>query len=129
MKILLDTCTFLWILLDDPKLPSRARELFADPENKVFMSSISAWEIAIKHSLGRLSLPQAPTEYIPTQRKHHQIEALSLDEESALAIDRLPDLHRDPFDRALVAQAITHGLTLLTPDPLVHQYPARCTWA
>ncbi|HEY0872656.1 MAG TPA: type II toxin-antitoxin system VapC family toxin [Vicinamibacterales bacterium] len=128
MKLLLDTCTFLWLITDAPELSAAARARFANPANEVFLSSASAWEIAIKWQRGRLPLPQQPGVFVPHQREAHGIAALAIDEESALHVTRLPDLHRDPFDRMLVSQAIVHGLVLLTPDPLVTQYPARTLW-
>ncbi len=69
MKILLDTCAFLWIITDDPKLSRQARKLFVDPENEVYLSVASTWEIAIKYKLGKLSLPTPPQEYIPSKRQ------------------------------------------------------------
>lgn len=128
MKLLLDTCTFLWVIADAPQLSRRARVLFQSPENEVYLSAASAWEVAIKHALGRLPLPDAPERFLPEMREAHGIETLPIDEESALHISRLPSLHHDPFDRLLVSQAIVHGLTILTPDPLVTQYPARTLW-
>ena len=128
MKLLLDTCTFLWIVADAPQLSRRARDLFQSPENEVFLSAASAWEIAVKHGLGRLPLPQPPDRYVPEMREAHGVAPLAIDEESALHVWRLPALHRDPFDRLLVSQAIVHGLTILTPDPLVTQYPGRTAW-
>ena len=106
----------------------RARTLFESPENDVYLSAASAWEIAIKHALGRLSLPEGPERFLPEMREVHGIEPLPVDEASALHISRLPALHRDPFDRLLVSQAIVRGLTILTPDPLVTQYPAVTAW-
>lgn len=128
MKLLLDTCTFLWIAADAPELSPRAREVFADPENEVYLSAVSAWEIALKHALGRLPLPEAPERFVPDQRRRHGIDALPLDEEAALHLARLPVLHRDPFDRMLVSQALAHGLVILGPDRLLGQYPVRMTW-
>ena len=128
MKLLLDTCTFLWVTGDAQRLSRRALALFQSPEHEVYLSAGSAWEIAIKHALGRLSLPAAPARFVPEMRDAHGIEALPIDEAAALHIARLPALHRDPFDRLLVSQAIVHGLTILTPDPLVSQYPALTAW-
>ena len=128
MRLLLDTCTFLWIVGGDRALSSTAVRLFAAPENEVYFSAVSAWEIAVKHQLGRLLLPEPPDRFVPAQRGAHAIEPLPLDEECALHLARLPALHRDPFDRMLVCQAIVHGLTILTPDPLIAQYPARTMW-
>jgi PIN domain nuclease of toxin-antitoxin system len=128
MRLLLDTCTFLWVITDAPALSPAARARFTDPANEVFLSAASAWEIGIKWKRGRLPLPQPATSFVADQREAHGIAALGIDEESTLHVTRLPDLHRDPFDRMLVSQAIVHGLVLLTPDPLVTQYPARTLW-
>jgi PIN domain nuclease of toxin-antitoxin system len=128
VRILLDTCTFLWIIGDAPELSNRARELFIDPANDVFLSAVSAWEISVKHGLGRLPLPEPPEKFIPFQRERHGIEALPLEEEATLYLNRLPSSHRDPFDRMLICQAIVHGLVILTPDELVTQYPVRSLW-
>lgn len=128
MKLLLDTCTFLWIVGGSRPLPPRVVELFRAPDNEVFLSTASAWEIALKHGLGRLPLPDSPERFVPAEREAHAIAALPIDEESALHLSRLPALHRDPFDRLLVSQAIVHGLAILTPDPLVSQYPSRTIW-
>ena len=128
MKILLDTCTFLWVIVDAPELSNPARELFVDPANEVYLSAVSTWEIAIKHALGRLPLPEPPERFIPAQRKQHGIDALPLEEEATLYLGRLPDHHTDPFDRMLICQAIVHGLVILTPDELVVRYPVRTIW-
>lgn len=128
MKVLLDTCTFLWIILDAPNLSDRARELHADPANEVYVSAVSAWEISVKSALGRLPLPKHPALFVPEQRERHGILPLPLDESAALQLPRLPDLHRDPFDRMLICQAIAGELTILTPDAEIAQYPIRTAW-
>ena len=128
MRLLLDTCTFLWITLESPELSVTARRLFEDPDNEVHLSAVSAWEIAIKSSRGKLSLPEPAARFLPSRRAAYHIDALPLDEESTLQLERLPRLHRDPFDRMLVCQSIVHGMAILTPDPLVSQYPARVIW-
>ena len=128
MRLLLDTCTFLWIVTGDAALSSSAREHFSDPANEVFLSSVSAWEIAVKFSLGKLPLPRPPSTLVPEERRRHQIQSLPLDEGAALACARLPELHRDPFDRMLVCKGIMGGLALLTPDPLIAQYPVATVW-
>ena len=128
MRLLLDTVTFLWVINDAPELSAQARELFIDAGNEVYLSSVSAWEIALKYGLGRLPLPEPPDRFVPAQRKQHGIDSLQLEEESALHLTRLPLLHKDPFDRMLVCQAIVHNLVILTPDDLVTQYPVRTIW-
>lgn len=128
MKVLLETCTFLWIATGAKELSAAAREAFQSSENEVYLSPISAWEIVLKYSLGRLPLPRPPEDLVPALRKEHSIEPLALDEESALHVSRLPDLHRDPFDRMLVCQAIVHGLVILTPDRQIMQYAVKTAW-
>jgi len=128
LKILLDTCAFLWIVLDTPNLSRDARALFIDPANEVYLSTVSIWEIMVKYSLGRLPLPTPPRQFIPVQRTLHHMESLSLDETAVLHLDRLPAMHQDPFDRMLVCQAIAHGMVILTPDAAITQYPIRTAW-
>ena len=128
MKLLLDTSTFHWIDAGDARLCDAVRSLFVDPDNETLLSAASAWEIAVKHRLGKLPLPDDPRRFVPGQRLRHRIAELPVTEEAALATARLPDLHRDPFDRIPVAQAISVGATILTSDPLVAQYPARTAW-
>jgi PIN domain nuclease of toxin-antitoxin system len=128
VKLLLDTCTFLWLASDTGRVSQRARQLFEDPANDAYFSSVSGWEIAVKYGLGQLKLPQPPDRLVPSQREQRGITALPLDEESVLSVHRLPQLHRDPFDRMLICQAIVHGMAILTPDPLIAQYPVRTLW-
>ena len=128
MKLLLDTCAFLWLASGSTELSRPAAEAFLDPENELYLSAASAWEIATKYSLGRLSLPQSPELYIPQVRQRGTIEPLMLDEESAIFTSKLPRLHNDPFDRILVAQAIVHGMVIVTPDPEIGKYAARILW-
>ena len=128
MKVLLDTCTFLWMNLDSPELSAKARSLLESAESELYLSAISAWEIALKESIGRLRLPEPATRYIPSRRELYGIEALPLDEEAVLQLPKLPGIHNDPFDRMLVCQAIVHGLTLLTPDEEITRYPVRVVW-
>jgi PIN domain nuclease of toxin-antitoxin system len=94
----------------------------------VLLSAVSVWEIASKHKAGRLPLPEPPDTLIPTERRLRGVDPLAFDEDSALQVLRLPPLHRDPFDRMLVSQAIAHSLAIVTPDPLVTQYPVRVIW-
>jgi PIN domain nuclease of toxin-antitoxin system len=128
VKFLLDTCTFLWLIIDDDALTARVRDLFVDPDNVVFFSVVSAWEISAKCAIGRLDLPEDPRLYIPGQREKHGIQALLLDEASALHISSLPKIHDDPFDRMLISQALIHGLTVLSPDSMMKKYPVKILW-
>lgn len=126
--LLLDTCAFLWIAWEPGRLSQTAALHFQDPGNRVFLSAASSWEIAIKQRLGKIRLPRDPLELVPEIRERHSIESLPIDEESTLRVALLPDLHNDPFDRMLVSQSITNGLTLLTPDDEIRQYPVRAVW-
>jgi PIN domain nuclease of toxin-antitoxin system len=128
VQLLLDTVTFLWFVAGSKDLSRKAKDALRDPANDVFLSSVSAWEIAVKHRLGRLPLPDRPEVWIPEQRNAHAFEALPLDEAAALTLPRLPDLHRDPFDRMLICQALFERLTLVTPDEAVRAYPAPTLW-
>jgi PIN domain nuclease of toxin-antitoxin system len=128
MKLLLDTVTFLDAVLRPADLSQRAKDLLLNPENERYFSIVSSWEIAIKYSLGRLILPNSPEQFIPEHRNKLATEVLPVDEESVLHVIRLPLLHRDPFDRILVCQAIVHGMVLLTPDPRISRYPIRTAW-
>ncbi len=128
MNLLLDTCTFLWIAADAEDLSEHARELFLDTENEVYLSAVSAWEISVKNAIGKLPLPTSPDMFVPFQRERHGIAALPLDEIAALQLPKLPALHKDPFDRMLICQAIAAGLVILTPDEQISRYPVRCVW-
>ena len=128
MKALLDTCTFLWMAIDAPDLSASAREIVLDSTNELYLSAASAWEVALKYARGKLVLPEPPSRYIPSRRVVLGLTALVIEEEAVLALERLPVLHRDPFDRLLICQALIHGLALLTPDPQIQQYPVRTIW-
>ncbi len=128
MKLLLDTCTFLWLAADDEQLSATAKEVCRDPENAVYLSALSAWEIAIKHRIGRLPLPLPPPQYVTSRRTWLGLEPLPFDEAAAAHDAQLPTLHRDPFDRGLVSQAILQGMTIVTPDEMIASYPAPIIW-
>src|SRR5947209_4415631 len=102
MNVLLDTCEFLWLVSGSPRLPSFTERAIRDPSNDVFLSVVSFWEIAIKHALGRLPLPQLPAIYFPAQRELHGVGVLNLDETAVSRLPHLPPLHKDPFDRMLI---------------------------
>ena len=118
MTILLDTRLLLWWLEGGSRLPQTARRLVADPENTVFVSAVSLWEIWLKRSLGKLKLPKNFEEVLAAE----SFENLPLTGEQAREVARLPWLHRDPFDRMLVAQARVSRLRLLTADETVAAY-------
>jgi PIN domain nuclease of toxin-antitoxin system len=123
MRILLDTHIFLWFISGDTQLSADVRDAIRDPDNEVYLSAISVWEILVKYQLGKLPLPEYPEIYIPRQRDLHQILSLALDESSVAQLAKLPPLHRDPFDRMLICQALQNGLTIATVDAAVRAYP------
>ena len=128
MKLLLDTHVFLWMITDAPALSTTARELLVNPDNEVWLSAASAWEISIKYGLDRLPLPEEPDRYHPRMREASGVELLPIGEAEVCQVHRLPALHRDPFDRLLVAQADCHRLVIVTDDPVIPRYPVRTTW-
>ena len=128
MKVLIDTCTFLWFVADAPQLSANARAAIINPENEVYLSSISAWEISQKYARGKLSLPSRPETLIPEVRRNSGIASLPLIEDDAVAAEKLPPHHADPFDRMLIAQALMNGMILVSPDEAFHPYPVRLLW-
>jgi PIN domain nuclease of toxin-antitoxin system len=123
MKLLLDTHLLLWAAGQPECLPVVARALLDDPQNQPMFSSASLWEIAIKSGLGRDDF-QVDARLLRRGLLDNGYGELPVTSEHAVAIDGLPPIHRDPFDRLLVAQSMVEGITLLTTDPLVAQYPA-----
>ena len=123
MKILLDTHIFLWFISGDAQLLTGSRDAIRDPSNEVYLSVISLWEAIIKYQLGKLPLPEHPKIYLPKQRDLHQIASPTLDESSVVQLANLPPLHRDPFDRMLICQALQNGLIIATVDSAVRAYP------
>ena len=114
MKCLLDTCTFLWIIAGAKDLSPEASHIFTNPANEIFLSAVSVWELSVKHALGKLPVPGTLDRFIVEQRERHGIAALPLNERTVLHLHKLPLLHRDPFDRMLICQAIEHDCMLLT---------------
>jgi PIN domain nuclease of toxin-antitoxin system len=121
VRLLLDTHIALWALTDDLRLSQGARALINDPANQVMVSAATVWEIAIKHALGRDDMPISGDEALDWFRQAGY-DLLPITPAHAAAVEHLPDHHRDPFDRLLIAQAITEPLRLLSRDPLVIRY-------
>jgi PIN domain nuclease of toxin-antitoxin system len=122
MRLLLDTHAFLWYISADAKLPAAHLAAIRDATNEVYLSAASVWEAVIKHGLGKLPLPSPPAEYLTRQRAAHGIAALPIDEAAMVQLATLPPLHRDPFDRILIAQALQGSLTIVTIDPVILAY-------
>jgi len=122
MRILLDTHIFLWFISGDSQLSAEVREAIRNPNNDIYLSAVSVWEAIVKYQLGKLPLPKHPAIYLPEQRVLHQISSLDLDEKSVAQLAILPPLHRDPFDRMLICQALQNSLTIATVDPAIRAY-------
>ncbi|MDZ7957923.1 MAG: type II toxin-antitoxin system VapC family toxin [Aulosira sp. DedQUE10] len=123
MKILIDTHIFLWFISGDSRLSTDIRDAIRDSDNAAYLSVISVWESIIKYQLGKLPLPETPETYLPRQRDLHKITSLAIDESSVVQLAQLPPLHRDPFDRILICQALQNKLTIATVDAAIRAYP------
>lgn len=123
MRLLLDTHSFFWYISADPRLPAAHHAAIQSPTSTVYLSVASVWEAVVKYASGKLPLPAPPSDYLPWQRDAHGFISLPVDEGAMPYLAALPALHRDPFDRILVAQALQHGLTLVTVDQMVSAYP------
>ena len=124
MRLLLDTHIFLWLLLDDPKLPAAVRAAVASrAADEVFLSVASTWEAVVKYAAGKLPLPAPPAELFPEACRRQGYRLLPIDEGAISHLAGLPPLHKDPFARILIAQALQHGLTVVTVDDAVRAYP------
>ena len=128
MKLLLDTCTFIWVVSDPTKLSASALAHFQDLANICYLSSVSTWEIGVLTGLGRMHFSEPIERYIPRMRRLQRIRPLRLLESATLLSSNLPPHHRDPFDRMLICQAMAHGMTLLTPDTQIAKYSAPVIW-
>ncbi len=128
MKLLLDTHAFLWWIGDDARLSAPAREAIADPGNEVSFSVASAWELAIKSSLGRFDPEGNLGSFLGEQVRHNSFRVLPVSLAHAVEVSSLPGHHRDPFDRLLVAQALVEKLILVSRDPQLRKYAAPILW-
>lgn len=125
MRLLLDTHVFLWAAGEPQEIAEPARLAIADTENEVYVSAAVAWEITIKTALGKLKVPGDPATWFPARVRALRFDALPILPEHALAVGALPDHHRDPFDRILVAQAQLEGMHLVTRDPEIQKYAVK----
>jgi PIN domain nuclease of toxin-antitoxin system len=124
VKILLDTQVFLWLQTERGRLGEHL-SLAEDPHNERLLSAASSWEIAIKYSLGRLPLPEPPQRYVPSRMRAIGALGLAIEHRHALAVEELELVHKDPFDRLLVAQAQALDVTILTADEVITRYPVH----
>lgn len=127
MKLLADTHAFLWFVAGDRRLSAAARRAMEDDDNQWWLSTASVWEMSIKASLGRLTLPASVHDYV-SDKVSHGLRVLSIDWPHAAGVERLPFHHRDPFDRLIAAQALTDDLALVTRDSTFREYGVRVIW-
>jgi len=129
VKLLLDTHCWLWWFAQPEKLNERAIEIIADDANELWFSVASIWEMGIKVSIGKLPLPEAIDDYVPTRMIQLGARSLQISTAHALRVATLPMHHRDPFDRMLIAQARVEGMTLVSADSAFNQYDVALLWA
>ncbi|MGQ0674579.1 MAG: type II toxin-antitoxin system VapC family toxin [Rhodospirillales bacterium] len=122
MRYLLDTNVLIWTWLEPERLPRAIANIIADIANEVAVSAASLWEIAIKQSVGKLKLPGRAVAWVPQALATFRFTTLNITGRHALAAGGLPPIHRDPFDRMLIAQAREEGLTLVTSDAVFKRY-------
>jgi PIN domain nuclease of toxin-antitoxin system len=127
MRLLLDTHTFIWWDSDPARLSAVALAALRDPANAVWLSVVSVWEIIIKAQIGKLNL-RLPLPHIVTQQQANGLQVLPVTLPHVLAVEGLPPVHKDPFDRLLVAQAVVEGVELVSADQVFAHYPVRLLW-
>ena len=128
MHYLLDTHTFLWMAAEPQQLSMRVRELVVEKSNQLGMSAASAWEIAMLQQLDRIQLPDIPSRFIPEALQHLNIIPVPIGFTTAISAVGLPLIHRDPFDRLIIAEALKEKLTVITKDRQFAQYGVSCLW-
>jgi len=127
-RYLLDTCTLIWLATEPEKLSPASAKAIDDSDSVLLWSDVSALEVVLKWSAGKLTLPDPPRHWLERQIDAWGLECLSLRRTDIYRASELPAHHRDPFDRLLVAAALGANATILTPDEAVRQYPVSCRW-
>ena len=128
MKLLLDTHAYIWWGLEPAKLSPRAAAALAEPTNEIYVSVASLWELIIKSQLGKLTLPVSVQIFAARLREENFVRTLVITEAHVHAHTTLGSIHRDPFDRMLVAQSVAEGLVLVTRDPNIRDYGSPTLW-
>ncbi len=128
MRLLLDTCTFLWLCTEPTRLSQRASDAIRDDENEVYLSDVSIWEIVLKYQSGKLPLSAPPREWLAEHAPFFQVDPLPIQSEALFVSGELPPTHRDPFDRLIAAQAEVNALTVVSPDPAYTKLSVDVLW-
>jgi len=128
VRILLDSHTLVWDVIGDERLPEGVRELVDDPRTRIVLSVATIWELTLKALGGRLRLPEPPAAFFEALVGDVRFEVLPIEQRHVRALAELPDIHDDPFDRMLVAQALLEDLDLVTGDERIRSYPVRTIW-
>ncbi|MSU63722.1 MAG: type II toxin-antitoxin system VapC family toxin [Pedosphaera sp.] len=128
MRLLLDTHTALWMFAGSSHISPELEQDLTNPDHELFFSDVSAWEIVMKYSLGKLVLPSGPEIFVGSMMTQHGIAGLPISQESIFEWGRLPMIHRDPFDRLVIAQAIREECSLVSCDPEIQKYPVPIHW-
>ena len=128
MKYLLDTHAFLWFVLDDQRISPRAKSIIANSQNEIFFSAASAWEMAIKVKLDRFKIKGDLDTFITEQLSMNSFAPLSITISHSLYTERLPQIHKDPFDRILISQSKLEDLPLISKDKAIRKYKVKSIW-
>ncbi len=128
MTLLLDTCVFIWLTQESDKLSAKAQAVIDDKSNVLMLSHVSAWEIHLKHHAGKLTLPEMPRLWLPKQIAAWKLKERSIALSAIHRSSDLPDVHRDPFDRLLIAQALEEGFAIISPDSFFPEYGISVVW-
>lgn len=128
MRLLLDTHTFLWYISDSPQVSEKAREHIDDEHNQILLSAASVWEMAIKHSQGKLNLTMSFEVFVLLQLRMNDFRQLDIQKRHIDAVATLPFHHRDPFDRLLVSQAMVERIPILSANSAFDAYPIKRVW-
>lgn len=128
MQYLLDTHTFLWMAADPTRLSRKVREIVLKESNRLHLSAASGWEIALLHRLNRVELPDEPQRFIPEAMQRLSVSPIFISFHTAISAAMLPLIHRDPFDRIIIAEAIKEKMTILTKDSKFAKYDVQSLW-
>ncbi len=128
MTYLLDTHTFLWFIIGSPRLSEKAKEVISNAENTIYLSAVSGWEIAIKARLGKLELPDAGMKIVLEQVQENDFSILPVSLQHTIQVFDLPPIHRDPFDRMLISQAIFENIEIITNNRMIENYQVETLW-